>query len=553
MNNSQPFGELLIDLNFITHEQLDVALDIQKVHPAYIGEILLSFDFITTSEIARALCIQHHIDYLDIQHLLSEEQALKKLPKDMAISKNILPYKLTKETLYVCVANPVEDMPIITILKKNLSLDIHVSLSDKDAIAKTLRYRYYTLENPIKQKIDLLNKSVLEDKTIDATELSEPIINHAIIDKATDIHITPDQLTTHIFYRIDGVLQHYSSLPPSIHKQLIAKIKILSHLDIAQTRIPQDGTFEYTFVNEAYDIRVSTLPTAHGENIVLRILQKSAALHALDTLGLDNTQIQKVSEIFTKPYGTVLVVGPTGSGKTTTMYSAIREINALQKNILTVEDPIEYKFSFLRQTQINNKAGYTFSKAIKHFMRQDPDVILVGEIRDEETADLAMKASLTGHLVLSTLHTNDATSTINRLLDMGIKEYIIASSLVAIIAQRLVRQVCQHCRIPVSYSKKELLLMGFKEKILVGNTEFILYDAQGCEHCRNTGYSGRKAIIEILEIDAKIKEMISQKEGIMHIEDYAKEKGMVTLIENGYMSVLRGETTMQEIQRIIIS
>ena len=548
----KPIGELLIELNIITHEQMRVALDIQKVHKKYLGEILLSFDFVTTNEIAFALSQQHGIDYIHIEHLIFEEEALQKLPKNIAISKNILPYKLTSDTLYVCISDPLVDLQVIAILKKNLGILIDAKIADKNAMAKALRYRYYELENPIKNEIDKINLSILQNTVIDATVLTEPIINNAIIDKATDIHITPDNLATHIFYRIDGVLQHYFSLPSAVHKQLIAKIKILSDLDIAQSRLPQDGSFEYTFVSEAYDIRVSTLPTAHGENIVLRILQKSTALYSLDTLGLSPLDIKKVTHYFTKPYGTVLIVGPTGSGKTTTMYAAIRKINSLQKNILTVEDPVEYKFAFLRQTQINNKSGYTFSKAIKHFMRQDPDIMLVGEIRDEETADLAMKASLTGHLVLSTLHTNDATSTINRLLDMGVKEYIVGSSLLAIIAQRLVRQVCVHCRIPQTYTKETLTNMGFHKKFLSKKENFLIYHANGCKHCRHTGYNGRKAILEILEIDVRIKEMISQKESILRIENYAKERGMVTLHENGYKAVLHGDTTIQEIQRVIL-
>jgi type IV pilus assembly protein PilB len=549
---NKPLGQLLIELGYISNEQMKVALDIQKVHKKYLGEILQSFDFVTSSEIAHAVSIQNNMEYVDLSKVAYEDSALKLIQKNIATSKSILPYKLRDQDLHVIISDPVTDLPVLDMLKRSLRLNIIPAIGDKNELAREIRLRYYELENPIEVEIERINRTIIQGNEIDATELTNPILNNAVIDRVTDIHITPDSLASHVFYRIDGVLKHYFSLPATIHKQLVAKIKILSNLDIAESRLPQDGSFEHTFINEELDVRASTLPTAYGENIVLRLLQKSAALYSLDALGFSQANIGKIEKYFKKPYGTVLVVGPTGSGKTTTMYASLRKINSLQKNVLTVEDPVEYKFAFLRQTQINNKAGYTFSKAIKHFMRQDPDIMLIGEIRDEETADLAMKASLTGHLVLSTLHTNDATSTISRLIDMGVKEYIVGSSLLAIIAQRLVRQVCSHCKRAKTYTKYDLEDIGFSDRILQGGDEFTLYEAVGCKHCRDTGYKGRNAIIEILEIDQDIKEMISTKKGILEIEHYARNRGMLSLRESGFQAVLEGKTTIEEIERVII-
>jgi len=340
-------------------------------------------------------------------------------------------------------------------------------------------------------------------------------------------------------------------LPLKLHAQLAARIKILSKLDISEQRKPQDGAFSYSFLNEQFDLRVSTLPTNYGENIVMRLLGKNSSLFSLSQLGLTDANAQKIEKYFAKPYGIILIVGPTGSGKTTTLYSALRKIDSLKKNVLTIEDPIEYKFSFIKQTQLNEKAGYDFQNAIRAFMRQDPDVMLVGEIRDHDTAELAVRASITGHLVLSTLHTNDAVGTVPRLSDLGIEPYLIGSGLLAVIAQRLVRKLCSKCKVPKEVSTEELLSLGISKRIIDAHPDFELYEAFGCPHCRGTGYRGREAIIEILEIDEDIEAMITKRATTQEILAAAYEKGMHSLKEDGQIKALRGITTLQEIQRVV--
>jgi len=376
-------------------------------------------------------------------------------------------------------------------------------------------------------------------------------LNNAIKDRVTDIHITPESTASHIFYRIDGVLQHYYSLPLELHQQISARIKILSDLDISEQRRPQDGAFSYEFLNEDFDLRVSTLPTNFGENIVMRLLGKNASLFSLTHLGLSEENSKKVESYFTKPYGIILVVGPTGSGKTTTLYSALRKVDSLKKNVMTIEDPIEYKFSFIRQTQLNEKAGYDFNAAIRAFMRQDPDVMLVGEIRDSETAELAIRASITGHLVLSTLHTNDAVGTIPRLGDLNIPPYLIGSGLLAILAQRLVRKLCPKCKKKIQMTREELSSLKISERVLSRHPEPAIYEAVGCDQCHNTGYTGRQAIIEILDIDDDIEAMISAEATTLEILKVAHQKGMHSMKEDGFEKVLRGITTFAEIQRVV--
>jgi type IV pilus assembly protein PilB len=337
----------------------------------------------------------------------------------------------------------------------------------------------------------------------------------------------------------------------SLHPQITARIKITSNLDISEQRKPQDGSFSYTFLNEAFDLRVSTLPTNHGENIVMRLLGKGSSLFSLEHLGLTPENTKKVEHYFSKPYGIILIVGPTGSGKTTTLYSALRKVNSLKKNVLTIEDPIEYKFTFIKQTQLNEKAGYTFDAAIRSFMRQDPDVMLVGEIRDQETAELAVRASITGHLVLSTLHTNNAIGTIPRLDDLNIPPYLVASGLLAIIAQRLVRRLCPYCKVPLQKSVDELVELGIPRDIISMNPDYTLYEAKGCEHCRNTGYNGREAIVEIFELDTELEALITKRASTLEILELAKKKGMKTMREDGYIKALKGVTTLEEIERVI--
>ena len=550
MAQNKPIGQLLKELGFITEEQIQVALQVQKANPKFLGEILEELDFVTSAEIAEAIAIQHGLEYIEIEQIVPSEEALKIVPKEIAISKNILPISIDDET-FVVATQEVNDIMTMDYLQKLSKRNVKFVVGDKKAIARYVEIYYYQLENPIEKEIDEMIERALQNREIDIPHLVDLFLNSAIKDKATDIHITPEKSATHVFFRIDGVLNHYYSLPLRLHNQIVARIKIISELDISEQRKPQDGAFSYNFLNEEFDLRVSTLPTNHGENIVLRLLGKNASLFNLSHLGLNETNTKKVEHFFQKPYGIILIVGPTGSGKTTTLYSALRKIDSLKKNVLTIEDPIEYRFSFIKQTQLNIKAGYTFDAAIRSFMRQDPDVMLVGEIRDEATAELAVRASITGHLVLSTLHTNNAVGTIPRLEDLKIPSYLIASGLVAVIAQRLVRKLCNRCKQKREADMQEFQKRGITEEFLAKYPNYQLYKPVGCEHCRNTGYNGRNAIVEILEVNDSIEALITKQASSQEIFEEAKRNGMVPLKFDGYEKVLLGITTFEEIDRVV--
>ncbi|MDH5464968.1 MAG: ATPase, T2SS/T4P/T4SS family, partial [Thiovulaceae bacterium] len=419
MIEQKPLGQFLLEEGIVTQKQIDVALSVQKIENAFLGETLQSLDFITSEEIAKAVAKQLEKEYVDIENSAIDAEVLTLVPKEIALSKKVLPLWIKDGTLYVA-AEDTQDLVTSDYLLRTTKHPVTYVVCDKAKLYNMIELHYYQLENPIEKRIESFIENYARGLDIDVVALLDLLMHNALKDRATDIHITPDVRVVHVFFRIDGVLQHYYTLSKDVHAQMVARVKILSSIDIAEQRLPQDGAFSYQFLEQSYDFRASTLPTDQGENLVLRILAQTDSLIHLSALGLDEEDYQLLTSFFNKPYGMILVTGPTGSGKTTTLYSALQQIDFLSKNVLTVEDPIEYRFSFIKQTQINEKSGYGFAKAIRHFMRQDPDVLLVGEIRDQETAELAVRASITGHLVLSTLHANSAVATIPRLRDMGI-------------------------------------------------------------------------------------------------------------------------------------
>ena len=550
MSQNKPIGQLLEELGFINESQIKVTLDVQKASPKFFGEVLQDLDFITSSEIAEAIAIQSNLEFINLDNVVPSMEALKLVPQEIATSRNILP--ISVDDKYIVVATQeVNDLVTQDYIRKISHRQVKFVVGDNNSIARYAQIYYHQLSNPIELEIKKMVKETLEGVEINLPHLVNLVLNNAVKDRVTDIHITPEISVSNIFFRIDGVLQHYYALPLELHQQIVARIKIISDLDISEQRQPQDGAFSYNFLNEDFDLRVSTLPTNHGENIVMRLLGKNSSLSSLMHLGFSEENTKKVESYFNKPYGIILVVGPTGSGKTTTLYSALRKIDSLKKNILTIEDPIEYKFSFIKQTQLNEKAGYNFNSAIRAFMRQDPDVMLVGEIRDTETAELAVRASITGHLVLSTLHTNDAIGTIPRLGDLQIPPYLIGSGLLAVIAQRLVRKLCPKCKEEQEFSSEELLQEGVSQRVIEKYPEHTIYKAVGCENCHGTGYTGRQVIIEILEIDEDLEAMISQKSATLDILKKAQEKGMHSMREDGFIKVLTGVTTFEEVSRVV--
>ncbi len=552
----KPIGQLLKELGYVTEEQIQVALEVQKINGGLLGEILIKLSFVSPREIAEAIAYQAQKPYIDLSQYPPSKEALKLIDKDIAKQLEVLPINVVDNKLLLAMTNPY-DLNAIDIIQRRTGLQLDIYVTDKESLLKAIEINYFLLEQPIEEEIQ---KEIEKAKTSGlGTELPkfvDMILNHAIIERATDIHISPEDIASHVFFRIDGIMRHYYTIPKNLHNPIVSRIKVLANLDIAEQRLPQDGSFTHSFFDEEFDLRVSTIPTAYGENVVMRVLSKNLSLFSFKSLGFEDDILEQLKTLFAKPQGIILVTGPTGSGKSTTLYAALRNINALKRNILTAEDPIEYKFPFIKQTQINEKSGYTFAKAIRHFLRQDPDVILIGEIRDEETAEMSMKASITGHLVLSTLHTNDSVSAIPRLIDMGVKDYLVASGVSAITAQRLVRKICNFCKEEYELEVKDLIKQGFSEEMLknaklLPETKIKLWRGTGCEHCKNTGYLGRTVIAELLIINEEISELIVKGATPLVISNKAKEQGMRTLKEDGLIKVLKGITTPEEIRRVV--
>ncbi|MCX5836506.1 MAG: ATPase, T2SS/T4P/T4SS family [Deltaproteobacteria bacterium] len=540
-------GDILLSKALINENQVKIALIQQKITGELFGDAIVKLGFVSSKELGQALAEQAGMEYIDLSQYPISEDALKLIPKEVAEGTGFIPIELVDGRLKIGVTNPSNIIAIDKVVSLTRTQP-KVYMVDPDNFRESLEKGYFFLENPIEQNRNKIIGEIKEAGTAGGTEvtsLTDMLFMDGIRQHATDIHITPASDIIHIFYRIDGVLHYGHGLPRVVHSGIVSRIKILSKLDIAETRLPQDGSFTYEFLNKKYDIRVSTIPTIYGENVVMRILAGAGALLRIDTLGFDEQGEKYIKNLFQKPYGVILIAGPTGSGKTTTLYAALREINILERNVITVEDPVEYKLSMIRQTQVNEKAGYDFAFAARNFMRQDPDVMLIGEIRDEETAAIAIRTSITGHLVLSTLHTNDAVTSIPRLLDLKVDKFLLSSSLLAIIAQRLARKICTFCKttyLPNDDEKKLFQDYGMS----VEN----VFKGVGCSKCNNVGYSGRIVIGEILIIDDELRDLIFADVPVTALQSAAVKKGMVTLKEDGLRKVARGIISLEELIRV---
>lgn len=540
-------GAILQSKNLINENQLQIALTQQKITGELLGDTAVKLGFVSSKELGQALAEQAGMDYIDLSQYPVSEDALKMIPKDIALATSFIPIEITDGRMSIGVIDPSNIIAIdkVTSLTKSQP---KVYMVDPDNFRESLEKGYFFLENPIQQSREKIIAEIKDTKTAGGpavTSLTELIVIDGIRRNATDIHVSPSSDIIHIFYRIDGVLQYGHGLPRVSHAGIVSRIKILSKLDIAETRLPQDGSFTFEFLRKSYDIRVSTVPTIYGENAVMRILAGTGPLLRIDKLGFDEHSVKLIKALFQKPYGVILVAGPTGSGKTTTLYAALREINLLERNIITVEDPVEYKLSLTKQTQVNEKTGYNFAFAARNFMRQDPDVMLIGEIRDEETSKIAVRTSITGHLVLSTIHANDAVTSIPRLLDLKVDKFLVSSSLLAIIAQRLARKICSFCKTEHSLRDEELSL--FRE---CGIQIDKAYRGTGCIKCNGSGYSGRTVIGEILLIDDELRDLIYSDVPITAIQSTAIRKGMIPLKQDGMHKVAQGVLSMDELLRV---
>ena len=551
---TQVIGEILKETGAISGEQISAAMHVQEASGEVLGEILVNLNFVTKDEMASAIASQHNLEYVDLSSYVPGQKVLEMVDKEFAIINMVLPLKIeNKNTLVVATSWPNND-EILNSLQEMTEHKIRFVVSNPDEIGKYLQLYYEQIEYPIEQKISDMIKASVEDDEFDAIAFVDTIINNAIKDGATDIHITPERNTSHIFFRIDGVLKHCYSIPSKMFSHIVLRIKVLGSLDIAQHILPQNGEFDFEFLKSNYNIRVSSVPTINGEKIALRLMPENFRLYTLENLGFESDLVKLISDDMQKTSGIILIVGPSGSGKTTTLYAMLRKIDILSRNVISVEEPVEHQLPFVNQVQINTRAKYTFDRALHHIGRQDPDVIAIGEILDEETAKLAIRNSATGHLILSTISGSSAVRAIARIKDLNVDKYLLADGLLSVVSQRLVRRLCNECKKEIEVSKEELIkyFSESREKILELSEDSVkIYEPQGCEHCKNSGYAGRIGVVELFRVDKVIRDMIEKNESSAKIQHYMNSIGGEDIRANGLKKLLDGLTSIQEIERII--
>lgn len=545
-------GELLVQVGKITDDQLKEALKEQKTSGRKLGEILVERDFIKEEDIIEVLEFQLGIPHLNLDKFIIDPDIPRLITENLARRYVLIPVKKERGKLIVAMADPLNIFAIDDI-KIATGYDVEPAIATKESILKSIDKHYgkqvaeKAVEDFKKQyeeeNIKAITNEGLDDlSSAPMVRLVNSIINQAVNAKASDIHIEPFENNVRVRFRIDGCLQETMSLIKSTHISIVNRIKVLGKMDIAEKRLPQDGSLEVNIDGKSIDLRISILPTVFGEKIVIRILDRSGFFISKDELGLSNKNLEMFDDIIQNSNGIILITGPTGSGKTTTLYSILRELNSTDKNIITIEDPVEYRLDGINQVQVNNKSGLTFASGLRSILRQDPDIIMIGEIRDIETAEIAIRAAITGHLVISTVHTNDAPSTVARLIDMGIEPYLISSSLIGVIAQRLVRKICDRCREPYVPSEMEIKALGIDESTMI-------FKGRGCSYCFKTGYKGRVAIHEIMNINREQRVLINEKRNIDDLRVEAINKGMISLKENCSELVVNGITTFEELIR----
>ena len=551
-------GDILIERRLINREQLEQALDKQKESKEPLGQVLIQLGFLEENQLRMVLSEQLGVSFLSTEQLKPRmDQHLKEcVPYDFAIANLILPLDRSEQLLKVAMAK-VPDLIFLDNLRKITGYDIVTVLSTESELKRAIEAYYGNtdLQEVISaaevddatadyiseqddHKVDV-GATVTEAGKAPVVKLVDVMIRKALEDRASDIHIEPCQDKINIRYRVDGVLYELPPPPRELHNAMVSRIKILSKMDIAEKRIPQDGSFALQYKGHKVDMRVSTIPIVFGEKVVMRILDKRLDLLDMKMLGFEPEQLDQFEKALMRPYGLIFVTGPTGSGKSTTLYAALNKRLSPEVNILTIEDPVEYQISGMNQVQVKPEIGLTFASALRAFLRQDPDVILVGEVRDLETAEICIRASLTGHLVLSTLHTNDAVTAVTRLIDIGIQSYLVAGSIGLVAAQRLVRVLCPSCKEPYKIDPKTRDENGIRTDTL--------YKAVGCPKCRNIGYWGRMAIYEVLPIDDDFRRLITKDSNLNALKDLQKAKKYETLLQNGIKKVERGLTTLEEV------
>jgi len=545
-------GELLIAEGLLAPEQLEHALGEQKRHGGRIGAILKSLGFVSEEGIIRALGRQAGIPHQTLSTIIIDSDVIKLVPELLARRHQAIPLYKKGTTLTLAMVDPLNVFAIDDIARAT-GLAVQPVVSTEQEVMRAIE-RQYGMTSTIQEAVK--NLETFEEAgtpVVSAERLAEEtpvvkfvstIITQAVHEGASDIHVEADADALRVRHRVDGVLCEIATAPKGLHSGVLSRLKIMADLDISEKRVPQDGRIQMKVGERDIDLRVSTLPTVHGEKVVMRILDKSQTLIKLPELGFSASLFETVSRLVSRPYGLFLVTGPTGSGKTTTLCAALNTINTIARNIVTIEDPVEYQLKIISQVQVNPKAGVTFASGLRSILRQDPDVIMVGEIRDRETATIAIQAALTGHFVLSTLHTNDAPGAVARLIDIGVEPYLIASALLGVVGQRLVRKICPTCR------KPQPVPSGVFDEVVLKGQPITLMKGAGCSGCRNTGYSGRIGLFEVLTMNEALRDLIVERGSASQMKAAALESGFVPLRQSGLAMAASGTTTLEEVYRV---
>ena len=549
-------GEILVQERLTTPDVVEEALARAKTTGERLGEALVALGAVKSEEVLRALAQQQNLAYLSRDELPSPLPIVKNLSAKYLRQYAVCPVSVENGQLTVATADPLNPV-VVDDLRQFTGLAVKLVVSSAEAITEAIDRTYDGAATPLQRIVDGMEDerkgegeedvNQLRDMAFEApvVRLVNLLIENAIAAQASDIHIEPFEDTLRIRYRLDGILFDQEAPPRRLQAAVTSRIKLMAEMNIAERRLPQDGRIRVTVPGRRVDIRVSTIPTVHGESIVMRLLDRSSVFLALEKLGFAPGTLRHFESLIKRPHGIVLVTGPTGSGKTTTLYGALDKINLPDRKIITVEDPVEYQLKGVNQIPVKPKIGLTFATGLRHIVRQDPDVILIGEVRDLETAEIAIQASLTGHLVFSTLHTNDAPGAITRLQDMGVEPYLVSSVLEGVLAQRLVRRICTACRVPDTPSAADLEALGIE-----GAADRQLYRGRGCDECRGTGYRGRTGIYELFPITEEARSLILRRAPTRDIRRHAIEGGMVTLRMDGWLKAGEGVTTVEEILRV---
>ena len=559
-------GDLLVSSGLLTEEELAKGLELQKGTGKRLGTVLLDEGMITEMEMIEALQMQLGVEFVDLNKITIPTELAQVVPQNIAKQYQVVPVRLIRDELYLAMSDPLNFYAIEEV-RKVVKKKVVPMIATADSIERAIQVLYgnvgaaKAIEEMKKEFAMAENEGAGNDNIVSSTLLGEDsanqapairlvnsILERAVTERCSDIHIEPREEQLSVRMRIDGLLRDILTVPSELQSSVLARIKVMSNLDIAERRIPQDGRFNVRIKDKDIDVRVSTLPTVYGEKIVARLLDKTTGNLGRDAIGLQPDDMKKYEKLIKIKNGVILIVGPTGSGKTTTMYSMINELNTREVNLVTLEDPVEYNVDGVNQVQINEKTGMTFAAGLRSILRQDPDIICVGEIRDGETAEIAMRSAITGHVVLSTIHTSDALGTVERLIDMGVEPYLVASALKGVFSQRLVRKVCPDCKQPYHPSEEEQQSLGLEY-----DPERVFYKGKGCPKCFDTGYRGRTGVFEIFPLNINVRRMIAKGAGREAIETMLTDpsSGFISLKQSAINLVEQGVTSTDEVLRVV--